>query len=31
MFAEVPDLFVWLGSALIGGAGLMVGWHSRKA
>ncbi|MFO1083895.1 MAG: DMT family transporter [Reyranellaceae bacterium] len=30
MFAEVPDLFVWLGSALIVGAGLMVGWQSRK-
>ncbi|MFO1158098.1 MAG: DMT family transporter [Reyranellaceae bacterium] len=31
MFSEVPDLFVWLGSALIVGAGLLVGWQSRKA
>ena len=31
MFAEMPDLFVWLGSALIVGAGLIVGWQSRKA
>lgn len=30
MFAEVPDLFVWLGSALIVGAGLLVGWHGSR-
>ena len=30
MFSEVPDFFVWLGSAWIVGAGLMVGWQSRK-
>jgi len=30
LFSEVPDLYVWLGSGLIVGAGLMVGWQSRK-
>ena len=29
MFAEVPDLYTWLGTALIVGAGLMVGWQGR--
>ena len=30
MFSEVPDLYVWLGTALIVSAGLMVGWSGRK-
>ena len=30
MFAEVPDAYVWLGTALIVSAGLMVGWSGRK-
>ena len=30
MFSEVPDLYVWLGTALIVLAGLMVGWSGRK-
>jgi drug/metabolite transporter (DMT)-like permease len=29
MFAEVPDLYTWLGTALIAGAGLLVGWTGR--
>jgi drug/metabolite transporter (DMT)-like permease len=29
MFAEVPDLYTWLGTALIVGAGLLVGWQAR--
>ena len=30
MFAEVPDLYTWLGTALIVGAGLLAGWQSRR-
>lgn len=30
MFSEVPDLYVWLGTALIVSAGLMVGWSGRR-
>lgn len=30
MFAEMPDLYVWLGTALIVSAGFMVGWSGRK-
>lgn len=30
MFAEVPDLWTWGGTAVIVGAGLMVGWQGRK-
>lgn len=30
MFAEVPDFYTWLGTAVIIAAGLMVGWQSRK-
>ena len=30
MFAEVPDFYTWLGTAVIVGAGLMVGWQGRK-
>ncbi len=30
MFAEVPDMYVWLGTLLIVGAGLMVGWQGRR-
>ena len=30
MFAEVPDLYTWLGTALIVGAGLLVGWQARR-
>jgi drug/metabolite transporter (DMT)-like permease len=30
MFAEVPDLYTWLGTALIVGAGLLVGWRGRR-
>lgn len=30
MFAEVPDLYTWLGTAVIVGAGLMVGWQGSK-
>lgn len=30
MFAEVPDFYTWLGSAVIIAAGLLVGWQSRK-
>lgn len=29
MFAEVPDLYTWLGTLLIAGAGLLVGWTGR--
>jgi drug/metabolite transporter (DMT)-like permease len=29
MFAEVPDIYTWLGSALIVAAGLLVGWQGR--
>lgn len=29
MFAEVPDVYTWIGSAVIIGAGLLVGWNSR--
>lgn len=30
MFAEVPDFYTWIGTAVIVGAGLMVGWQSRR-
>lgn len=30
MFAEVPDFYTWLGTAVIVGAGLLVGWQGRK-
>jgi drug/metabolite transporter (DMT)-like permease len=30
MFAEIPDVYTWLGSAVIIAAGLLVGWNSRK-
>jgi drug/metabolite transporter (DMT)-like permease len=30
MFAEVPDLYTWLGTALIVAAGLLAGWQSRR-
>ncbi|MBV8391856.1 MAG: DMT family transporter [Alphaproteobacteria bacterium] len=30
MFAEIPDFYTWLGSAVIVAAGLLVGWHGRK-
>jgi drug/metabolite transporter (DMT)-like permease len=30
MFAEVPDFYTWLGTAVIVAAGLMVGWQARK-
>jgi drug/metabolite transporter (DMT)-like permease len=31
MFAEVPDLYVWIGTLLIVGAGLMVGLQGRRS
>jgi drug/metabolite transporter (DMT)-like permease len=30
MFAEVPDFYTWLGSAVIIAAGLLVGWQGRS-
>ena len=27
MFAEIPDIYTWLGSAVIIAAGLLVGWQ----
>ncbi len=30
MFAEVPDFYTWLGTAVVIGAGLMVGWQGRR-
>ena len=30
MFAEIPDFYTWLGSAVIVAAGLLVGWQGRK-
>jgi drug/metabolite transporter (DMT)-like permease len=30
MFAEVPDLYTWAGTALIVAAGLLAGWQSRR-
>lgn len=30
VFAEVPDFYTWLGSAVIIVAGLLVGWQGRK-
>jgi drug/metabolite transporter (DMT)-like permease len=30
MFAEVPDFYTWIGSAVIIAAGLLVGWQSRR-
>lgn len=29
LFAEIPDTYTWAGSALIIGAGLLVGWQGR--
>jgi drug/metabolite transporter (DMT)-like permease len=30
MFAEIPDFYTWIGSAVIIAAGLLVGWQSRR-
>jgi drug/metabolite transporter (DMT)-like permease len=30
MFAEVPDAYTWLGTALIVAAGVLAGWQSRR-
>ena len=30
MFAEVPDFYTWLGTALIISAGLLVGWQANR-
>ena len=30
MFAEVPDFYTWLGTAVIVAAGLMVGWQGSR-
>ncbi len=30
MFAEIPDVYTWCGSAVIIAAGLLVGWQSRR-
>lgn len=30
VFAEVPDFYTWIGSAVIVVAGLLVGWQGRK-
>ncbi|MFI5031091.1 MAG: DMT family transporter [Reyranellales bacterium] len=30
MFAEIPDVYTWIGSAVIIAAGLLVGWQSRR-
>lgn len=30
MFAEVPDFYTWIGSAVIIVAGLLVGWQGRR-
>jgi drug/metabolite transporter (DMT)-like permease len=30
VFAEVPDFYTWIGSAVIIAAGLLVGWQGRK-
>lgn len=30
MFAEIPDFYTWLGSAVIIAAGLLVGWQGKK-
>ncbi len=30
MFAEIPDFYTWLGSAVIIAAGLLVGWQGRR-
>ena len=30
MFAEIPDVYTWVGSAVIIAAGLLVGWQSRQ-
>jgi drug/metabolite transporter (DMT)-like permease len=29
IFAEVPDFYTWIGSAVIIVAGLLVGWQGR--
>jgi drug/metabolite transporter (DMT)-like permease len=31
MFAEIADIYTWLGSAVIIAAGLLVGWQGRRA
>ena len=30
MFAEIPDSYTWIGSAVIIAAGLLVGWQGRR-
>jgi drug/metabolite transporter (DMT)-like permease len=30
MFAEIPDFYTWVGSAVIIAAGLLVGWQGRR-
>ena len=30
MFAEIPDFYTWIGSAVIIAAGLLVGWQGRQ-
>jgi drug/metabolite transporter (DMT)-like permease len=30
MFAEIPDVYTWLGTTLIVAAGLLAGWQSRR-
>jgi drug/metabolite transporter (DMT)-like permease len=30
MFAEIPDFYTWLGTALIIAAGLLVGWQANR-
>ena len=30
MFAEVPDAYTWAGTALIVGAGLLIGWQGKN-
>ncbi|MBS0219293.1 MAG: DMT family transporter [Proteobacteria bacterium] len=31
MFSEIPDIYTWLGSAVIIAAGLIVGWRGRSS
>jgi drug/metabolite transporter (DMT)-like permease len=30
MFAEIPDAYTWAGTALIVGAGLLIGWQGKR-
>ena len=30
LFGEVPDLFTWLGAAVIVGSGLYIGWTQTR-